>query len=321
MNTLENKKADNQAIIITDRKASNPLSLYIVGALLALYLFWGGTYLGMRIAIETLPPFLMAGIRFTAAGVLLYVLARLTGTPRPTAVHWKNTGMIGALLLLGGNGMVAWAEQRVPSGIAALMIAMVPVWMVLLSWFGRNGSRPNTGILAGILLGLVGTAILVLQPGSTGPNTGLSLLGILTLLFASFSWSFGSFFSRRTAQPESALLSTAMQMITGGLLLLLLSFLLGDWQGFSIGAVSLRSFAALGYLILFGSIIGYNAYIWLLKNAEPAWVSTYAFVNPIIAVFLGWAIAGEQLTLHSLIAAVVITSAVIITTVFRNRKG
>lgn len=288
-------------------------------ALLSLYLFWGGTYLGMRIAIETMPPFIMAGVRFIAAGLILYPFARLRGAKRPASGEWKGAGIVGALLLLGGNGMVAWAEQTVPSGIAALIVATVPIWIILISMLGKDRKKPGIGVAAGIVLGFSGIVVLVLQSlGNT--EKGLDLAGMAVMLLASLSWSAGSMYSRKARLPESPLLSTAMQMLVGGALLFIASFFTGEWSRLDIAQISLRSYAALGYLVLFGSIIAYNAYIWLLKNADPSWVSTYAFVNPVIAVFLGWFIAGEELTVYSLAAAIIIVAAVVIITIFRNRR-
>lgn len=292
--------------------------IYIVIALLSLYIFWGGTYLGMKIAIETLPPFIMAGIRFLLAGAILYIWARASGAERPKKVHWKSAGIIGALLLLGGNGVVAWAEQLIPSGIAALLVATVPLWIIILNWLSKSEEKPNRVIVIGILFGFAGIAVLVLQPGGMTTDTEIHWIGIIALLFATLSWSIGSLYSRKSNLPESHLLSIAMQMLVGGGLLLIASFFLGEWSNFNLTNITTRSYVAMGYLILFGSIIAYNAYLWLLKNAESAWVSTYAFVNPIIAVLLGWALAGEQLTINSLIATAIIITAVVIITVFRN---
>ncbi|WNS47080.1 EamA family transporter [Paenibacillus sp. MMS20-IR301] len=296
----------------------NPV--YVTGiALLSVYLFWGGTYAGMKIAIETMPPFLMAGVRFFAAGAVLYILSRLSGAKRPARREWRSSAIVGALLLLGGNGLVAWSEQRVSSSIASLIVAAVPVWMMLMSWFGRGGKRPSAGIIAGVVLGLVGIAVLVFQPGHTGGGGATHLPAIITLLLASVSWAAGSMYSRNAVMPESPLMSTAAQMLTGGALLLVFSYFTGDWSKLDVTVISVRSYMALGYLIVFGSIVGYTAYIWLLKNADAALVSTYAFVNPVVAVLLGWLLVGEQLTVNTLTAAVIIVAAVVLVTIFRSR--
>ncbi|WP_342421011.1 EamA family transporter [Paenibacillus sp. FSL E2-0178] len=300
------------------KKKVNPV--YVVGiALLCVYLFWGGTYVGMKIAIETMPPFLMAGVRFFAAGAVLYMIARLSGAKRPAGREWRSSAIVGALLLLGGNGVVAWSEQRVSSSIASLIVAAVPVWMMLMGWFGRGGKRPNTGVIAGIVLGLLGIAVLVFQPGKGDTGTATDLIGIITLLIASISWAVGSMYSRNAAMPDSPLMSTAAQMLTGGALLIIFSYFTGDWSRLDVSGISMRSYLALGYLVVFGSIVGYTAYIWLLKNADASLVSTYAFVNPVVAVLLGWLLVGEQLTLNTLIAAVIIIAAVVLVTVFRGK--
>ncbi|WP_379158860.1 EamA family transporter [Paenibacillus sp. sgz5001063] len=295
-------------------------SLYVTMiALLSVYLFWGGTYVGMKIAIETMPPFLMAGVRFCAAGIVLYIVARLSGAKRPAGREWRSSAMVGALLLLGGNGLVAWSEQRVASSIASLIVAAVPVWMMLFGWFGRSGKRPSLGVIAGIVLGLLGIAVLVFQPGQEAKSTATDVTGIITLLVASLSWAAGSMYSRSAGLPDSPVMSTAAQMLTGGVLLIAFSYFTGDWSKLDVTAISLRSYAAVGYLIVFGSIVGYTSYIWLLQNADATLVSTYAFVNPVVAVFLGWLLAGEQLTVNTLTAAVIIIAAVVLVTLFRSR--
>jgi drug/metabolite transporter (DMT)-like permease len=288
-------------------------------ALVAVYIIWGGTYLGIRLAVATIPPFLMAGSRFLAAGLALYLVVRLTGAERPRREHWRDAGIAGALLLLGGNGAVSWAEQRVPSGIAALLVATVPLWMILLGWAGKDRTRPGVVTLGSILLGLAGIALLVLpERGGAGR---IDPAGVAVLVLGSLLWSLGSIYARHARVPASPLLSVAMQMIVGGALMLAVSGPLGEWSRFEPARVSLSSLLGMGYLILFGSIIAYNAYIWLMKNADPTWVSTYAFVNPIVALFAGWLIANERLTTHALWATVVIILAVVLITLARNREA
>ncbi|TKI56996.1 multidrug transporter [Brevibacillus antibioticus] len=288
-------------------------------ALLAVYLFWGGTYLGMKIAIESMPPFIMAGARFFLAGSILFLIGRWKGAELPSAAEWRGAGIVGALLLLGGNGVVAWAQLKVPSAIASLLIATVPVWILVFNWFGGSKQKPTAGVLGGILFGLAGIAVLVVHPGGTG-NQGIDTIGIVALLFASICWSVGSLYSRYAKLPASPVMATALQMIIGGILLGIASLFLDDWTRLHITEITLRSWIAFGYLVGFGSIVAYTAYIWLLKNAEPALVSTYAYVNPIVAVFLGWLIADEQLTSQTLIAAVMIIAAVAIITMFRGKS-
>ena len=289
-----------------------------LAALGTVYILWGGTYLGIRLAVATIPPYLMAGTRFLVAGLIVYLAARLTGAARPRPEHWRDAGIAGALLLMGGNGLVSWAEQRVPSGIAALLVATVPLWMILISLTGKERKRPGALTLAGILLGFAGIGLLVLPQG--GGAGRIDPVGVAVLVLASFLWSLGSLYSRRARMPASPLLAVAMQMIVGGALMLAASGCLGEWSRLDPAQVTLRSLLGMGYLILFGSIIAYNAYIWLMKNADPTWVSTYAFVNPIVAVFAGWLIANERLTLQALWATVIIVLSVVLITVSKNRE-
>ncbi|MNB69038.1 putative inner membrane transporter YedA [compost metagenome] len=295
-------------------KGKNAASfLSVAAALLMVYLFWGGTYLGMKIAIESMPPFLMAGARFMTAGLILYILSRAQGAPRPVALEWRNAGIVGGLLLLMGNGGVAWAEQHVPSAIASLVVATVPLWMILLGKLRGSNRRQSPFVYVGLLLGLAGIAVLVLHSGGSA-QTRLSPLGLIVLIFASISWAAGSLFSRSAKLPAFPLMSTAIQMVAGGALLLILSFVMEDWSGLHISEISVRSWAAFGYLVLFGSLLGYTAYIWLLNNAEPAIASTYAFVNPIVAVFLGFFAGNEALTTNVWIATFLIVGAVVFIT-------
>jgi len=299
--------------------AHPPKPLMIALAMACLYLFWGGTYLGMKIALETMPPFLMAGARFLIAGGALYAVRRRMGDARPALREWRDAGVVGALLLLGGNGMVAWAEQTVPSSIASLMVATAPLWMAAIGGLTRM-SRPGAGGWAGLVVGFSGIAILVLGANAS-PSGEMNPLGLGALLLAAIFWASGSLYSRRARQPGSPLLWTGMQMIAGGALLLALSLGIGDFQRFDPARFSLRSFAAMGYLMLGGSIVGYTAYIWLLKHAETTLVSTYAFVNPIIAVLLGWLVLGEQIGANALVAAAVIIAAVVIITLSRPKPA
>ncbi len=289
-----------------------------LSALLIVYVLWGGTYLGIRLAVQTIPPYLMAGVRFLVAGLAVYLYAMATGAVHPRKEHWLDAGITSGLLLLGGNGLVCWSEQRVASGIAALMAGTVPLWMLVLGFLGKEGARPRFLTVGAILLGFAGIALLALPGGGSGR---IDPVGLAALVAGSFLWSLGSLYSRRARVPASPLLSVALQMIVGGALMLLASFLLGEWPHFALDRVTTRSLLGMGYLVLFGSIIAYSAYIWLLKNADTTWVSTYAFVNPIVALFLGFIFAGEQLTVHSLLAAVIILASVVVITVNRAREA
>ena len=289
----------------------------LIAAFAAVYVLWGSTYLAIRFAIETLPPWLMAGARFIVAGIILYAIARLRGARRPTGTNWAATLLIGALLLLGGNGAVVWAETRVPSGLTALLVATVPIWMVLLDWLQPRGNRPTRGVIAGLVLGFIGLGVLI-GPGEILGRGQVDLLGAAALTFGSITWAAGSVYSRRVRLPSSPILATGMEMLGGGALLVALSLVTGEAAGFSPGGVTAQSLLALLYLIVFGSLIGFTAYIWLLQHASAARVSTYAFVNPVVAVVLGWAMANEELTPRMIGAAAVIVAAVALITMGRT---
>jgi drug/metabolite transporter (DMT)-like permease len=289
------------------------LRLRVLAAFAAIYLVWGSTYLGIRIAIETLPPLLTAGLRFIIAGPLLYAWARKSGAPRPTGTQWRAATAVGGLLLLGGNGFVTWAEQRVPSGLAALLVATVPLWMVLLDWLFLRGGRPAGKVFLGLVLGLAGIVLLIGPTDLLGEHR-VDLIGVAMMLLAALSWAIGSLYTRRAPLPDAPLLGTGMEMIAGGALLLLASGVKGEWTQVDLAAVSLRSWLALAYLTLMGSIVAFTAYTWLLRVSTPARVATYAYVNPVVAIVLGWAVAGEVLTGQMLLAAVVIVLAVVVIT-------
>ena len=277
-------------------------------AFAAVYVLWGSTYLAIRVGVETIPPFLLAGVRHLTAGLILLGWLRLRGTPWPERRHWRAAAIIGGLMLLGGNGLVTWAEQRVPSGLAALIVASVPLWMTLLDGIQQR-ERPHGVVIIGLAIGLAGLGFLV-APGNFAGGTHVDPLGALGLLSAALFWAIGSLYSRRAKLPASTLLATAMEMIAGGAILLFASALLREWQGFSLAAVSANSLLALAYLIVAGSLLGFTAYVFLLGATTPARVSTYAYVNPVVAVLLGWAILGEAVTPRTLIAAAVIVASV-----------
>ncbi len=295
-----------------------PARWQVVAAFAAIYLIWGSTYLAIRVSIETIPPFLMAGVRFLIAGGILYGWARLTGAASPSRPHWRSAAILGALLLFAGNGGVTWAEQMLPSSIAALLVAMVPLWVVLLDWLRPGGVRPDVQVVAGVALGFVGIILLV-RPWELS-NGDISLVGAAGILVASLMWAAGSLYSRGAQRPPSLLLFTGMQMLVGGVLLGVMGTLTGEWARLDVSAISLRSLGALVYLIVFGAIIAYTAYVWLLKVAPAARVATYAYVNPAVAIFLGWALGDEPLTPNTLLAAAIIIAAVVIITTFRARQ-
>lgn len=286
----------------------------------ALYFIWGSTYLAIRFAIETLPPFLMAAVRFLVAGGVLYLWARARGAQRPTWPLWRTAGATGLLMLLGGNGSVVWAEQFVPSGLVALLIATVPLWIVLLDWASREGTAPGGGVLFGVLWGFMGVGVLVSgsEIARAGPDDFLG--GVLVLLGAG-CWAAGSLVARYGKRPASATLGNGMQMLAGGGGLLLAGLIRGEPGMFRLEGVSVLSAFALLYLIVIGSLVAFSSYIWLLRNTTPAVASTYAYVNPVVALFLGWALASEPLTPRTGVAAFIILTAVMIITTRRTRGG
>jgi drug/metabolite transporter (DMT)-like permease len=289
-------------------------------ALGTVYVLWGSTYLAMRLAIATIPPFTMAAARHLTAGVLLYAFARLRGAPRPQPAHWRSAAVIGALLLLLGNGGVVWAEQRVSSGMAALLICSEPMWIVLFAWMRRDGRRPSSRVVAGLLLGFAGLVLLV-RPGHGG-GMAVDGLGAAAVLVASISWAAGSLYVQRATLPSSPLLATSMQMLCGGLLLFAAGALSGEPARFALSQVSAGSALAVLYLVVFGSLIGYTAYTWLLRSASPVLVSTYAYVNPVVAVLLGCLLVHEPLTSGMVLGAAVILGGVaLITTASAGASG
>ena len=306
----------------------SPSLAAVASAFAIVYFVWGSTYLGIAIAIETLPPFLMAALRFLTAGTLLFVGSLVRGAALPRAIEWRSALIVGVLLLVTGNGLLTWAEQYVASGVAALIVATVPIWMVLLDalWPGRKRSdtlrsgrsRPTPAVIAGLLLGLVGIVVLI-GPGELG-GARVHVVGALVILVAAFSWAVGSIYSRSAPQASSTLLNVGMQMLLGGVVLLAWGLAIGE--RIDPATVSARSWWALVYLALLGGVVSYSAYVWLLKVASPAKVATYAYVNPVVAVVLGWALGGEALNprVFGSMAAVV-TAVVLITASGKRARG
>jgi drug/metabolite transporter (DMT)-like permease len=282
-----------------------PRASIVLLAFAAIYLIWGSTYLAIRFAVETIPPFLMLAARFGVAGLLLYAWLRLRGRPRPPAREWGGSAVVGGLLLVGGTGAVAWAEQWIPSGLAALIVAIVPVWMVLLDWLRPGGRRPRPPVVAGLLLGLAGVALLVGPVDLSGGDV-MQLAGAGVVVLGTISWATGSVHGARVPVPRAPRMAAALQMCMGGGLLLLVGTVAGEWTRIDPGAMSTRSILSLAYLIVFGSIVAFAAYVYLLRVTTPARVGSYAYVNPVVAVFLGWALADEPVTARTLVAAAII---------------
>ena len=287
-----------------------PSSLFIWSAMITIYVIWGSTYLAIRFAVQTMPPFLMAGFRFLIAGSVLYLIRRFLGDPKPSLKEWKSASVIGIFLLLGGNGGVVWAEQWVASGVAALMVATAPLWMILIDILHPRGRSPHRWAILGVGLGFIGTIILIDPFQSMSDREPVELVGAGVLVFSSRLWSIGSLYSRQAKLPSSPLLGTGMEMMAGGLGLLFLGILTGEFGRLSLPSISRVSWFGWFYLVVFGSWIGFSAYTWLLRSAPTPLVSTYAYVNPIVAVLLGYFLAEEILTFRIFIAALMVVGSV-----------
>jgi drug/metabolite transporter (DMT)-like permease len=289
---------------------SSTLRARLVVAFFLIYFIWGSTYLAIRYAIETIPPFLMAGLRFSCAGLLMYGFLRLRGAANPSREQWLKLSCVGVFMFLCGNGFVVWAEQYITSGLAALLVSLLPLWLMLFDWLWAHGPKPNAAALAGIALGIAGT-VLLLDPASI-TDSDIYLPGALMVLLASVGWAFGSIYSKKFQHPPSIFMSAAIQMIGGGVSLLLTALLLGEFPRFDVHAVSAVSIGGFTYLMVFGSMIAISSYVWLLQNASASAISTYAFVNPAVAIFLGWLIGGEAINAHILLGAGIILAGVVL---------
>lgn len=303
-----------------------PTPAALIAGFAAIYLIWGSTYLGIRIAVETMPPFLMASMRFIVAGGLLALWIACTGGFRATPRQWFDNTLIGGLLLLGGNGLVCWAEQKVPSGIATLIISVSPLFIVLLDWLmlvvgkdATRGTRPTIATFVGLTLGFFGLALLV------GPDLG-NQVGSLDpwrvggLVLACFSWGVGSIYTRYARQSAAPFTGAAIQQLTGSVWLLVVSIGMGEPGHFHFADVSGRSWLAWAYLVTAGSLVGFTTFVWLMKHSTPARVSTYAYVNPVVAVFLGWLVLHESVSPRIFVAAGIIIAGVAIITVAKNKQ-
>jgi drug/metabolite transporter (DMT)-like permease len=289
----------------------------IIAAFASIYVIWGSTYLAIRYAVETIPPFVMGGARFAVSGTILYLWSRYRGAPKPTRIHWRNAIIAGGFLLLGGNGAVVWAEQFVPSGLTALLVSILPFWLVIIEWVRPPRRRPNGAVMVGLVLGFVGIIVLV-GPSGMGGHGNVAPLGALVLILGSLSWAIGSFWSRDAQLPESGLLTTGMEMLGGGALMIIVGAISGEVAHVDVHAISKASAIGLLYLVTFGSLLGFTSYIWLLDKVSPARLGTYAYVNPLVAVMLGWAIAGERLSIRTGVAAAIVICAVALITTARS---
>jgi len=290
--------------------ASGPAWL-LGSAFAVVYIVWGSTYFAIRVAVESIPPFLMAGLRHLSVGLAFYPIFRRVSGERPTVSQWKTTAMTGCLLLFLGNGTVSWAERIVPSGIAALLVATVSLWMMLVDWLRPGGTRPAPRVIAGFVLGFAGLVLLV-GPKHLGGSERVNPVGTLALVLASLAWAIGSIYSKHHAMPSSPFLGVAMQTLCGGSVLCLVALVTGELRSFHFSQVTLRSWFGLLYLVFFGSALGFSAYVYILKHSTATRVATYAFVNPVVALFLGWFLASEPLSLRTILASAIILAAVLL---------
>jgi drug/metabolite transporter (DMT)-like permease len=314
--TLEESTKGSPPLPGTSRPRTSTLVLIAFGLV---YVVWGSTYLAIRVGIESFPPLLLAGARHLFTGLLLYIGLRWKTGVRPTAAHWRTAAITGCLLLFVGNGGVCIAEKTVPSGVAALLVATVSLWMVLVDWLRPGGTRPVARVVGGLVMGFAGLALLV-GPKNLGDSARVDPNGVAILVVASLAWASGSVYSKHAPSVSSPLLGAAMQSLSGGIALWIAGFLSAEVRGFHVSAISARSWLALAYLIIFGSMIGFTAYVYILKKSTATRVATYAFVNPVVALFLGWLLLGEPLTLRTAIAAAVILTSVILVITAPHRE-
>jgi drug/metabolite transporter (DMT)-like permease len=306
--------------------AKTPTKAALIVGFITIYIIWGSTYLGIKVAVETLPPFLMAATRFLVAGALVTGWIAATKGFKATRRQWFDNAIIGALLLLGGNGMVSWSEQRIPSGIATLIVSLGPLFIVLLDWAVKvfssdksQGTKPTWATFVGLGLGIGGLGLLV-GPNLNAGTSHLDGWSVAGLVFACFSWSAGSIYTRYARTPAEPFTASAMQMLCGSGWLFIVSLLMGEPSHFTMAAISNRSLFAWSYLVVAGSLVGFTTFVWLMKHSTPARVSTYAYVNPIVAVFLGWLIAREPVGPRMFAAAAIIIAGVAIITAAKNKK-
>lgn len=314
MATTKNPSKDSSSLSSVDPKhdphaSSNPTVL--LAAFAAVYVIWGSTFLAIRIGDESFPPLLVAGIRHFTFGLIAFPILLWKTKARPTWAEWRSTTITGFLLLAVGNGGVCLAEERVPSGVAALLVATVSLWMVTIDWLRPGGARPASKVIAGLVLGFAGLALLV-GPKDLGGSARIDPIGVVILGVASFAWACGSIYAKHGKMPSSPLLASAMQSLTGGAILWIIGGLTGEIGALHLAAVSSRSWIAVTYLVFFGSMIGFSSYLYILKHSTATRVATYAFVNPIVALFLGWLFLHEAITLRTILASAVILAAVLL---------
>ncbi len=284
-----------------------------------IYLVWGSTFLAIRVGVREVPPFLLAGMRFFAAGIVLYAWMRAQGKPSPTRREWASTSLLAVLIFVLDYGLLFWAEKRVPSGIAAVMMATIPVFMTLAEILFLRTQRLTFRLGFALLLGLGGVAVLVSRSAGLG-GAVIDTSGAIALLVAAISWSAAAVLTRKLPLPESKVMSSGVQMLTGGILLTLTAAMLGEFKGFQPMAVSFGAWLALAYLVVAGSIIGFTAYVWLIHHESPTKVGTYAYVNPVVAVLLGYALGGEALGMRTVAGTFLVLASVVVITTTPKKK-
>jgi drug/metabolite transporter (DMT)-like permease len=279
-----------------------------------IYFVWGSTFLAIRVGVREVPPFLLAGMRFFAAGILLYAWMRMSGTPSPTRREWLAVTVLALLIFVGDYGLLFWAEQRVPSGIAAVMLATIPAFMALAEILVLRTQKLTLRLGFALLVGIGGVAVLVSHSASFGQGA-VNTSGAIALLVAAINWSLAAVLNRKLPAPASKGMSSGAQMLAGGILLTLTAAMLGELRGFRVQAVSFHAWMALAYLIVAGSIVGFTAYVWLIHHESPTKVGTYAYVNPVVAVLVGYFLGGEALGARTILGTfLVLVSVVVITT-------
>lgn len=296
------------------------LDFRVIGAFALIYFVWGSTFLAIRYALVSLPPFFLIGFRSTGAGALLFGWVLLKGGERLRWQDWRSAAVGGVLFFVFGHGSLSWAEQHVSSGLAAVVLALIPIWVVLLDWLRPGGTRPGWPILLGVAIGFAGLVAMVGLDSLSGGGT-LDVFATVVLALSALAWATGTLYSRYHKLNASPAATSAMQLLIGGGLLLIIGTLSGEWPVLLAKPIAMQSIMALGYLIVVGSVITFSAYIWLLRVVSPASVATYAYVNPLVAVLLGWALAGERLTAQTLFGAAIVIAGVVIITSYQQRQG
>lgn len=301
--------------------SKEPAKLLVIAAFAALFIVWGSTYLGILIAIKSIPPFFMLGTRFFVAGIILYIWCLINGEKAPSLKLFGTIGLGGILMLFMGNGAVTWAEQYVPTGLAAIVVATVPLWFVLLDKRQWKFNFSNKLIIVGIIAGFAGVLLLFAGKGTSDlSGDKFKLISFFVLITGTIGWATGSLYSKYKEVDASVTMKAAVQMLAAGIVALLTGLITNEQKGFIVCDISVQSFLALLYLIIMGSLVTYMAYIWLLSVRPPALVGTYAYVNPVVAVFLGWLIAGEAISEQQMIALVVILAGVILVNFSKEQK-